>query len=98
MPETAHEKSLKKIEAETLETKKQIMRLEFQSKKDIVADNERMDERDKRGEEWDRKFKEKVDYIAKLAGITYEKLDNLDLKIQNAGRSLVQPRKYSTLV
>lgn len=97
MPETAHEKRLKKIEAETLEIKKQIMQLEFQNKKDIVASQKRLEEWSKERKEWDILMTKKIQHIAQLAGIAYEELDNLDLKVQEAGLRLSKPRKPTTL-
>ncbi len=104
MPETAHEKRLKKIEAETLEIKKQIMQLEFQHKKDIVAADKRIEASEKRfeetkrvHEEWDSMMTKKIQHIAQLVGITYEELDNLDLKVKEAGQVLSKPRKPTTL-
>ena len=90
MPESAHEKRLKKIEAETVEIKRQIMRLEFQQKKDLAVAKKDFEERDKQ-------IQKRLDHVAKLAGITYEELDNLDLKVQEAGLKLGQPRQHSTL-
>ena len=90
MTESAHEKRLKKIEAETVEIKRQIMRLEFQQKKNLAVAKKDFEERDKQ-------IQKRLDYVAKLAGITYEELDNLDLKVQEAGLKLSQPRQHSTL-
>jgi hypothetical protein len=90
MQANGHEKRIAKIEANCAKLKEQIMRLEFQNKKDIAAARRRFDE-------WDAKIRKRIDYIAKLAGITYEELDNLDLKVQDAGRVLATRRKHSTL-
>lgn len=89
MRENGHEKKIAKIEANCAKLKEQIMRLECQTKKDIVAAQKRFDE-------WDDKIRQRIDHIAKLAGITYEELDNLDLKVQDAGKRLSRPRAGST--
>lgn len=62
MRENGHEKKIAKIEANCAKLKEQIMQLEFQTKKDIVAAQKRFDE-------WDDRFRRRLDYIAKLAGI-----------------------------
>jgi fructose-1,6-bisphosphatase len=98
MQQNGHEKRMAKIEANCVKLKEQIMQLEFQNKKDIAAAQKRFDERQKRADEWEDKFRTKLDHIAKLAGLTYEELDNLDLKLQDAGKRLSLPRKRSTLV
>ena len=99
-----HEKHLKKIETETAEIKKQIMQLEFQHKKDIVAERNRMEAADRRFEDWSTRFNEwdakmtlKIEHMAKLVGITIEELDNLGDKLMIAGSQLARPRKRSTI-
>ena len=90
MTQAEHEKRLRKIETQTEEIKRQIMRLEFQEKKDWVEAKRDFEARDK-------KIQQRIDYIAKLAGITYDELDNLDLKTQEAGRLLSGKREHSKL-
>lgn len=97
MQQNGNDRRIAKIEANCVKLKEQIMRLEFQNKKDIAAAQKRFDERQKRSDEWEDKFRKKLDHIAKLAGITYEDLDNLDLKLQDAGKRLSLPRQRSTL-
>ena len=84
-----HEKRIAKIEANCAKLKEQILQLEFQNKKDIVAARKRFDG-------WDEKIRQRIDYLAKLTGITYEELDNLDIKVQEAGSRLTRPRKRSS--
>jgi hypothetical protein len=84
-----HEEHIRKIQAETEEIKRQILQLEFQNKKDIAAAQKRFDA-------WDEKITKKLNHIAQLVGITYEELDNLDLKTQEAGKRLSRHREHST--
>lgn len=97
MPETVFDKKIKKIETETAELKRQIMQLEFQNKKDAVTARKRIEAAEKRTDDWENRWRKQIDHIIKLVGITYEELDNLDLKLQETGRHLVRPRKSSTL-
>lgn len=95
MPETTHEKRLKKIEAETLEIKKEIMQLEFQHKKDHITAQKEADQRQKEADERAKRMDLHLKHLSKLMGITYEELENLDSKIQNAGQILARRRKPS---
>ena len=90
MTDAEHEKSINKIRSETEAIRLQIMQLEFQHKKDIV-------EADKQFKKSNEQITRQIKHIAKLVGITYEELDNMDLKLQETGRYLGQPRKRSTL-
>ena len=90
MTEAEHQQRLRSIEAETREIKQRIMQLEFQHKKDVI-------EGDKRFKERDAQIQRQLDHLIKIVGITYEELDNLDYKIQETGRYLIQPRKHSTI-
>lgn len=89
MNPNGHEQRIAKIEANCVKLKEQIMQLEFQNKKDIVAAQKRIDA-------WEIKFREKLDFVIKLAGIPYEELENLDLKVQDSGRRMTIPRKRAT--
>lgn len=90
MATNGYDKEIAKIRAETEKIKKQIMQLEFQSKKDSVEAKRDFEARD-------RAIQQRIDYIAKLAGITYDELDKLDEKTQEAGRGLARPREHSKL-
>jgi hypothetical protein len=81
-----HETKLQQIELEMSEMKSQILKLEFQHKKDIMEAEKRFNERDE-------KIQRRLDYVAKLAGITYEELDLLDEKIIRSGQVAASPRK-----
>ena len=90
MTDAEHEENIKNIRTETEEIKRQIMQLEFQHKKDIV-------ETDKRFKESCEQINRQIKHIAKLVGITYEELDNLDFKLQETGRHLIEPREHSII-
>ncbi len=81
-----HEEKIRQIETETAELKHQIMKLEFQHKKDIIEAEKEFNERH-------NKIQKHLDYITKLARITYEELDLLDEKITKGGEILAAPRK-----
>ena len=97
MTEAEHEENIKKIRTETEEIKRQIMKLEFQHKKDIVEARKRSAELDKLIKENIEQTTKQIKYVAKLAGITYEELDNLDFKLQETGRHLIEPREHSII-
>lgn len=82
MTEAEHNKKLRAL-------REQIMQLEFQHKKDVV-------EAKRQFKESNDQITKQVKHIAKLIGITYEELDNLDFKTREAGRQLSKPRKHST--
>ena len=90
MTEAEHQERLRKIDAETEKIRQQIMQLEFQHKKDVVETDRDFKERDAR-------IQRQFDHLIKVVGITYEELDNLDYKLQETGRYLIQPRKHSTI-
>ncbi|MDQ3636367.1 MAG: hypothetical protein M3405_17965 [Acidobacteriota bacterium] len=89
---------LEKIEDETAEIKKQILELEFQHKKDII-------EAEKRSNEWAERMekslvqmekslvqmRDNLHHINKLAGITFEKFDDIESRLKGASDAL-QPQ------
>lgn len=97
MTDANHEKRIKKIETEIVELRKQIMQIEFVSKRDHAAAQREHEAAKKEFDANDKKIQKRIDYIAKLAGITLDELDLLDEKIRTSGRGLAQPRKRSTL-
>ena len=90
MTDANHEKRIKKIEAEMVELRKQIMQIEFTSKRDSAAARK---EHEKVSAQIDRQIK----HVSKIMGITYDELIMLDEKIQDSGRVLARPRKRSTI-
>jgi len=97
MTDNGHKKRIDEIKAETEEIRRQIMKLEFQHKKDIVEANREAAKADKRFNERQDNMQKHLDYITRLAGVTYEELDLLDEKLQKTGRYLTLPRERSTL-
>ena len=97
MTDANHEKQIKKMEAEMVELRKQIMQIEFISKSDHAVAQ--------RGHEAARKEHEKVSayidkqikHISTIMRITYDELNMFDEKIQESGRILARPRKRSTM-
>jgi hypothetical protein len=85
-----HEEKIKQIEAETAEIKRQMMKLEFQHKKDIVEAQKRFDEAEKRFDERSDKIQRQLDYITKLVGISFEELDQMDERLFSASIPLGQ--------
>ena len=80
-----------------VELRKQIMQIEFISKRDHAAAQREHEAARKEFEQMDNQIQKRLDYIARLAGITYDELDLLEEKIQDSGRVLARPRKHSTL-
>jgi len=97
MQQNGHEKRLAKLESETAQIKKQIMQLEFQTKKEVKEAQRQSAQAKREFEERDRQIQARFDYLAKLTGITYEELDNLDSKVTNAGRILSREREHSKI-
>ena len=81
-----HEEKIQHIETDIAELKHQLMKLEFQNKKDIIESEGQFNERSD-------KIQRQLGYITKLAGITYQELDLLDEKITQGGKILASPRK-----
>ena len=90
MTDNGHKKRIDDIETETGEIKRQLMRLEFEHKKDIVEARRKADETEAR-------IQRGIDHLIRLMGISYEELDLLDEKLQKTGRYLTIPRERSTL-
>lgn len=88
-----HEEKIQQIETETAELKHQIMKLEFQHKKDIIEAEKEFKRSQQAFNERSDKIQRQLDYITRLAGITYEELDLLDEKITKGGEILASPRK-----
>ena len=81
--------------------KKEIMKLEFQHKKDIVeADrrfNERFDRIQAQIEEIhniEKRTQARLEHITKLTGITFDTFANIESRIENAANAL-QPQAKS---
>lgn len=90
MTDANHEKKIKKLEAEMVELRKQIMQIEFVSKRDTAAAR-------KEHERVTAKIDRQIQHISLIMGITYDELNLLEEKIVESGRSLARPRKHSTL-
>ncbi len=80
------ETKIEELQTETSELKSQLLKLEFRHKKDIVEAEKRFSERTE-------KIQRQLDYITKLARITYQELDLLDEKIMQSGKVLASARK-----
>ena len=83
-----HEEKIKQIEAETAEIKQQIMKLEFQHKKDIVESEKRFNERSEKIQakldeiaERQNRTQNHLDHITKLVGVSFEELDQMDERL-----------------
>jgi uncharacterized protein (DUF1919 family) len=81
-----HEEKMQQLELEMTEMRSQILKLEFRHKKDIKEAEKRFDDRND-------KIQRQLNYITKLAGITYQKLDLLDEKLVRTGQVATSPRK-----
>ena len=97
MTDVNHEKRLKKVEAEMVELRKQIMQIEFVSKRDSAAAKRDHEAARKEHEKVSAQIDRQIKHLSKLMGITYDELNLLDEKVQESGRSIARPRKHSTL-
>ena len=97
MTDASHEKRIKKIDGEIVELRKQIMQIEFISKRETAAarrDHEAAQkERDKSGKRIDKR----IEHLSLLMGITYDELNLVGEQVHESGRVLARPRKHSTL-
>ena len=84
MTDATHEKPIKKMEAEMVELRKQIMQIEFISKRDSAVARK---EHEKVSAQIDRQIK----HISAIMRITYDELDLLDEKLLESGRVLARP-------
>lgn len=90
---TAHEKRIEKIEAECVELRKQILQLEFQHKKDIREfEKYSQVQTQKSDKEWERTNKH-LRHLSQLAGISFERLEELDERLESASISLSRKGK-----
>lgn len=97
MTDANHEKRIKKNEAEMVELRKQIMQIEFISKRDTAAARREHEAARKEHEKISAQIDKQIQHISKIMGITYDELNMLDEKIQESGRVLARPRKRSTI-
>lgn len=74
---------------ELTELKKQILRLEFQHKKD----NEEIRENLKQTSKNLNHISKHLKHLSTLAGIAFERLDDLDDRLDNAAKSLARKKK-----
>lgn len=92
---TAHEKRIQKIETECVELRKQILQLEFQHKKDIREfEKHSQVQTEKYDREWER-TKKHLRHLSQLAGIAFERLEELDERLESASISLSHKGKKS---
>ena len=97
MTDANHEKKIKKVEAEIVELRKQIMQIEFISKTDTAAARQEHEAARKEFDRTNNIINRQIQHLSRLMGITYDELDLFDGKVQESGRVLGQPRKHSTL-
>lgn len=95
MAQKDYEKEIQGIRTDTEKIKREIMKLEFQHKKDLANAQKEFQKARRDFEKRDEQIQMRIDYIAKLAGITYEELDLLELKLQETGRVLTRPREHA---
>jgi len=98
--ENNHQEKLNRIEAESSEIKRQILLLEFQTKKDIVELEKDIVELEKETAELkkeselrNRQIELHLRHLSKLAGITFEELDAIDDRLTAAAVPLSRSRK-----
>jgi multidrug resistance efflux pump len=91
--ENNHQEKLNQIEAECREIKRQILQLEFQTKKDIAKHKKEMVEFKKEWDIRDRQIQLHLQHLSKLAGITFEELDAMDDRLTAAAVPLSRSRK-----
>ncbi len=91
--ENNHQEKLNHIEAECSEIKRQILQLEFQTKKDIAEHKKEMAELIKESELRNQQIKLHLQHLSKLAGITFEELDAIDDRLISAAVPLSRSRK-----
>ena len=97
MTDANHEKRIKKMKAEMVDLRKQIMQIEFISKRDSLASKREHEAARKESHRINALIHKKIQHISTIMGITYDELNLLDEKIQESGRTLARPRKHSTL-
>ena len=95
MTEATHEKRIKKMEAEMVELRKQIMQVEFISKRDSSAAKKEHEIARKEHERVSAQIERQIKHLSTIMRITYDELDNLDAKVQESGAILARPRKRS---
>lgn len=96
MTDANHDKRIKKIEAEMVELRKQIMQIEFISKRDSSMAKREHEAARKESDRINARIDKKLNHVSTLMGIAYDELDMLGEKIQESGRVLARPRKRST--
>ncbi len=93
MENSTHEKRLKKIEAECAELRRQILKLEFQNKKDTVAFRTESNERWQRFERLREQTQRHLNHLSQLTGLTFEIADDIDDRLDAASKPLVRKRQ-----
>ncbi len=100
MESSTHEKRLKKIEAECAELRRQILKLEFQSKKDSVESRKAREQFQKESDErWLRfekisdRTQRHLDHLSQLTGIAFDTFEDLDGRLDAASKPLARKRQ-----
>ncbi len=68
--------------------KQELMKLEFQHKKDIAEADKRFNERFDKMQEVNQQMQAHLNHITKLAGISFEKFEDIESRIENASVAL----------
>ncbi|MBK8812936.1 MAG: hypothetical protein IPN69_19705 [Acidobacteria bacterium] len=93
MENSTHEKRLKKIEAECAELRRQILKLEFQNKKDIFSFRKESDERWLRFEKISDRTQRHLDHLSQLTGIAFDTFEDLDDRLDAESKPLARKRQ-----
>jgi uncharacterized membrane protein YgaE (UPF0421/DUF939 family) len=99
MENSTHEKRLKKIEADCAELRRQILKLEFQNKKDSVesrklheAFQRESEQRWHRFEQLREQTQRHLNHLSQLTGIAFDTFEDYEERLDTASKPLARKR------
>ena len=97
MENNQHQERLKQIETEILEIRREMSQFEFKAKKEEVERKKEIDklrkESDVRRTQSEESIRNHLKHLSALAGITFEQLEEMDLRLESASVSLARKNK-----
>ncbi len=95
MNDQTHEQRLKSIEAECSELRRQILKLEFQHKKDVLHSKRESDASWRRFEAIREQTQKHLNHLSQLTGMSFETLYDIDDRLAEAAKPLSKKSQIS---
>ena len=93
MENNQHQERLNQIETEIFEIRREMSQFEFKAKKEEVVRKKEIDKLRAKSEESNEAIRNHLRHLSTLAGITFEGLDEMDVRLESASVSLTRKNK-----